>query len=105
MPSEAEIGRGAEEEVVEIQVGGVERVVEAPTQAKGFDLSRETSERLSILLALAISDRRHHALAAFRVDQFNVARKSRARHLTAAENLHRGHVHVGGGEQAKPARH
>ena len=51
MPSEAEVGGRAQEEVVEIQVGGVERVVQAPTQAKCFDLACKTRERLPILIA------------------------------------------------------
>ena len=91
-----------EGEVVEIQVGGVERVVQAPSQAKCFDFARKTRERLPILIALAVPDRDPHPFPAFRVDHLDVAIRPWPP-ISCAKNLHRGYIHVGGGEQPQPA--
>ena len=104
MPSEAEVGGRAQEEVVEIQVGGVERVMQAATQAECFDLARKTRERLRDTARARGSPIDTRTRSPLSASTTSTSPSVPARHLAAAENLHRGYVHGGRGEQSQPAR-
>src|SRR5216684_2605781 len=97
-----QVGRGAQKEAVEILIGRIERVLETMAKAEDPELAREPQERLAVSLALARAHRNPYALAAFGVDNFDVAIQTLPVKLGGAEDLHRAHVHICGSEEPEP---
>src|SRR6266851_3248711 len=95
-----ERGRGTQEKIMKVEVGGIERVTQTAAEAEVANFARQPLQGLPVAFALSWPQRHPQPFATFRVNHLNISMQALAIEFTRTENLHRAHIHIGRGKYA-----